>query len=101
LEGTVVDSKTPEDKMMAAMNGPADTAKVSASAAKVLKRAALAEAREAKKLAAAKKPIAKVIPMKKLVVKKPASKKTAAPLKKAAANKKVVRKTMKTGKKKV
>jgi len=59
--------------MMAAMNGPGDTAKVSASAAKALKKAALAEAREAKKLAAAKKPIAKVIPMKKPVVKKPAS----------------------------
>ena len=73
---------TDHPRVLAAMNGPGDRAKLSASAIKAQKRAALA-ALEAKKKAAMKSP-----------------KKSAAPLKKAAANKKVVRKTMKAGKKK-
>jgi hypothetical protein len=93
----MADSNTPQDKMMAAMNGSGDAAKLSGSAAKALRKVALAKAMEAKKRAAAKQS-AKVVPMKKPIAKK-APKKTAAPVKKAAANKKVVRKTMKTVKK--
>jgi hypothetical protein len=79
-----------EDKMMAAMNGPGDVAKLSPAAARALKKATLSKALEASKLAATRR---KVAPQ---PVAKKASK---PPIKKAAASKKAVRKTMKTGKK--
>jgi DNA-binding protein HU-beta len=93
--------KSLQDKIMSAMNGPGDTAKLSTSAAKALKKATLAKAIEAKNLAIAKKQTAKVIPMKTPASKsaKKTTARVAAPVRKAAANKKVVRKTMKTGKK--
>ncbi len=93
--------KNLQDTVIAAMNGPGDAAKLSASAAKALKKAMVATILEAKKFAAEKKQTAKVFS-----IKKPASKhtqkttaKVTTPVKKAAANKKVVRKTMRTGKK--
>lgn len=95
---TVADSNAMLDKMMSAMDGPGDKAKLSVAAAKAHKKAVLAVALEAKKLAAARKATAKVLPMKKPASKKP-GKKAAAPVKKAAANRKVARKTMKAGKK--
>jgi hypothetical protein len=94
----MADPKGMEDKMMAAMNGPGDTAKLSVSAAEALKKATGAKAREGKKLRVAKKQPAKIIPLKKPAAKK-SPVKTVAPIGKAAANKKVARKTMKTGKK--
>jgi hypothetical protein len=86
--------KALEDKMMAAMNGPGDTAKLSASAARALKKATLAKAKEARNLAATRK---KIVPTKAHAARKAPAK---PPIKKAAASKKAVRKTMKTGKKK-
>ena len=93
------------ESLMAVMNGPGDLSKPSAAVIKAQKKAALAKALEAqklKKLQAEKKTSAEVIQMKKpanTAAKKPV-KKASAPIKKAAANKKVVRKTMKTKKKK-
>jgi hypothetical protein len=91
--------KSLQDKIMSAMNGPGDTAKLSTSAVKALKKATLAKVLEARKLAVTKKQTAKVIPMKTPASKSAKQTTVAAPVRKAAANKKVVRKTMKTGKK--
>jgi hypothetical protein len=83
-----------QDKVMLAMNGPGDSAKLSRAQAEQLRKTTLAKAVEAKKAALEKK-TAKVISMK-----KPLAKTKAGPVKKAAASKKVVRKTMKPNKKK-
>ncbi len=86
------------DKVMAAMNGPGDTPKISPVLVRAMKKAALAEALKAKKAKMAKKPTGKVIPIgkaKKAAASRKTSKKVSkAPLKKAASSKKVVRKTM-------
>jgi len=56
----MADSNTPQDKMMAAMNGSGDAAKLSGLAVKALRKVALAKAMEAKKLQRQSSPLKSV-----------------------------------------